>query len=234
MRTYEETYERILSKKAIAEKELKARNKRIITSVTAVSCLGICLVALFAISKARISVNLNKNDVPDVCLNSSSTNSNTDKNTNNTSTISTTLTETPNIQTSAKTNEDTIKPSVGEKDDTTTVNLPTGQNNSTTLFEPQVITTNVHGGEELPDWKKEEIERHRISMVRSAMRAVAEEEVEKIDIDKSFIISMYGKPGIEEQGKEYYLMHLEGDDFYYEVEIDAAGEKIYNLKRIDK
>lgn len=230
MRTYEETYERILSKKAIAEKELKARNKRIITSVTAVSCLGICLVALFAISKARISVNLNKNDVPDVCLNSSSTNSNT----NNTSTISTTLTETPNIQTSAKTNEDTIKPSVGEKDDTTTVNLPTGQNNSTTLFEPQVITTNVHGGEELPDWKKEEIERHRISMVRSAMRAVAEEEVEKIDIDKSFIISMYGKPGIEEQGKEYYLMHLEGDDFYYEVEIDSAGEKIYNLKRIDK
>ena len=165
-----------------------------------------------------------------MCLNSSSTNSNT----NNTSTISTTLTETPNIQTSAKTNEDTIKPSVGEKDDTTTVNLPTGQNNSTTLFEPQVITTNVHGGEELPDWKKEEIERHRISMVRSAMRAVAEEEVEKIDIDKSFIISMYGKPGIEEQGKEYYLMHLEGDDFYYEVEIDSAGEKIYNLKRIDK
>lgn len=231
MRTYEETYERILSKKAIAEKEIKARKKRIITSVTAVSCLGICLVALVAISKARIGVNLNKNDVH---LNSSSTNSDMDKNTNNTSTISTTLTETPSIQTSAKTNEDTIKPSIGEKDDTTTVKLPTGQNNSTTLFGPQVITTNVHGGEELPDWKKEEIERHRISMVRSAMRAVAEEEVEKIDIDKSFIISMYGKPGIEEQGKEYYLIHLEGDSFYYEVEIDAAGTKVYSYDRFLK
>lgn len=231
MRTYEETYERILSKKAIAEKEIKARKKRIITSVTAVSCLGICLVALVAISKARIGVNLNKNDVH---LNSSSTNSDMDKNTNNTSTISTTLTETPSIQTSAKTSVDIVKPSVGEKDDTTAVNLPTGQNNSTTLFGPQVITTNVHGGEELPDWKKEEIERHRISMVRSAMRAVAEEEVEKIDIDKSFIISMYGKPGIEEQGKEYYLIHLEGDSFYYEVEIDAAGTKVYSYDRFLK
>ena len=192
--------------------------------------MGICLVALFAISKARIGVNLNKNDVH---LNSS-TNSDMDKNTNNTSTISTTLTETPSIQTSAKTNEDIVKPSVGEKDNTTAVNLPTGQNNSTTLFGPQVITTNVHGGEELPNWKKEEIERHRISMVRSAMRTVAEEEVEKIDIDKSFIISMYGKPGIEEQGKEYYLIHLEGDSFYYEVEIDAAGTKVYSYDRFLK
>lgn len=231
MRTYEETYERILSKKAVAEKEIKARNKRIITSVTAVSCLGICLVALFAISKVRIGVNLNKNDVH---LNSSSTNSNMDKNTNNTSTISTTLAEIPSIQTSAKTNQDTIKPSVEEKDDTTTQNSPTKQSDSTTSFDSQVITTDVHGGNELPDWKKEEIERHRVSMVRSAMKAVAEEEVDKIDIDKSYIISFYGKPGVEEQGKEYYLMHLEGDDFYYEVEIDAGGQKVYDVKRIDK
>lgn len=233
MRTYEETYERILSKKAIAEKEIKARNKRIITSISTVSCLGICLVALCAISKARVNINPDKNDMPDIYLNSSS-NSSTGESTNNTNPTSTTLAEKSSTQISTKTDKYVEKPSVGEKDDTTTVNLPTGQNNSTTLFEPQVITTNVHGGEELPDWKKEEIERHRINMVRSAMRAVAEDEVEKIDIDKSFIISMYGKPGIEEQGKEYYLMHLEGDDFYYEVEIDAAGEKIYNLKRIDK
>lgn len=233
MRTYEETYERILSKKAVAEKEIKARNKKLIVSVTTVSCLCICIVALFAISKVRVNINPNKNDIPDVYLNSSS-NSSTCESTNNTSPNSTTLAEIPSIQTSAKTNQDTIKPSVEEKDDTTTQNSPTKQSDSTTSFDSQVITTDVHGGNELPDWKKEEIERHRVSMVRSAMKAVAEEEVDKIDIDKSYIISFYGKPGVEEQGKEYYLMHLEGDDFYYEVEIDAGGQKVYDVKRIDK
>ena len=71
MRTYEETYERILSKKDIAEKEIKARNKKLIVSVTTVSCLCICIVALFAISKVRVNINPNKNDIPDVYLNSS-------------------------------------------------------------------------------------------------------------------------------------------------------------------
>ena len=71
-------------------------------------------------------------------------------------------------------------------------------------------------------------------MVNSAMRAVSEEDVDRIDIDKSYIVSSYGKPGVEEQGNEYYLMHLEGDSFYYEVEIDAGGQKVYNVKRIDK
>ncbi len=221
MRTYEETYERILSKKAVAEKEIRTRNKKIATSATAVSCLGICLVALFAISKARTNVNLNKNDVTDVYKNASSLNS-------------TTLAGTPSTQTTAEPGADAVEPSVGEKDYTTTQNTQTEQNNSTTLFDPQVITTDVHGGNELPDWKKEEIERHRVSMVRSAMKAVAEEDVEKIDIDKSYIISLYNKPGAEEQGNEYYLMHLEGDSFYYEVEIDAAGIKVYNYERIVK
>ena len=133
MRTYEETYERILSKKVVAEKEIKTRNKRIITSVTAVSCLGICLVALFAMSKARTVANLNKNDVNDVHMNSSSLNS-------------TTLAEIPSNQTTAEPDADAVKPSVEEKDDTTTQNSPTKQSDSTTSFDTQVITTDVHGG----------------------------------------------------------------------------------------
>lgn len=221
MRTYKETYERILSKKAIAERERRAKKKRIITSLTVVSCLGICLVALFAISKARIGENLNKNDMPDVDLIFSSSNS-------------TKLAETPSAQTSAKPNGDAIDPNVGEDEYTRTINSPTGQNNSTTSLVPQIMTTDVHGGEDIPDWKKEEVERHRIRMVNSAMRAVSEEDVDRIDIDKSYIVSSYGKPGVEEQGNEYYLMHLEGDSFYYEVEIDAGGQKVYNVKRIDK
>ena len=148
MRTYKETYERILSKKAIAEKERRAKKKRIITSLTVVSCLGICLVALFAISKARIGANLNKNDMPDVDLIFSSSNS-------------TKLAETPSAQTSAKPNGDAIDPNVGEDEYTRTINSPTGQNNSTTSFVPQIMTTDVHGGEDIPDWKKMEMTKNR-------------------------------------------------------------------------
>lgn len=229
MRTYEETYERIMAKKAVAEKEIKTRNKRIITSVTAVSCLGICLVALFAMSKARISVNLNEKEGADI-YNRVDTKSD---NTVNNNTISTTLAEKPGTQVSDKQHEDKTYTS-GTNSSGKVTDLPVEQDGSTTLLTPQVITTNVHGGEELPDWKKEEIENHKIRMVRVAMRAVTQDDIDKINIDKSYIISLHGKPGVEEQGNEYYLIHLEGDDFYYEVEIDAAGTKVYSHDRFLK
>lgn len=229
MRTYDETYERIMAKKVVEEKEIKLRNKKLFTSVTTISCLCICLATMFAMSKARIGVNLNEKEMSDV-YNHIDTKSDNAVNNN---TISTTFAENPGTQASGKQHEDITDTSGTNSSDTVT-DLPVEQDGSTTLLAPQVITTNVHGGEELPDWKKEEIEKHRISMVRSAMRAVAEDDVDKINIDKSYIISLHGKPGLEEQGNEYYLMHLEGDDFYYEVEIDAGGQKAYSAKRIDK
>lgn len=228
MRTYEETYERILSKKAIAEKEIKARNKKITTSVTTVSCLSVCLVALFALSNARVDVNPNKDNAPNVYQPVASASDSTED-----TTVSTTLTEVPSTHTSAKTKEDVTKPSEGNNDSTIS-DLPLEQDGSTTFLHSQVMPTDVHGGDELPDWKKEEIDRHRILMVKSAMRAVSEEDVDKIDIDKSYIISLHGKPGEKEQGNEYYLMHLEGDDFFYEVEIDAAGINVYSFTKINK
>ncbi len=229
MRTYDETYERIMAKKAVAEKEIKLRNKKIVTSVTTISCLCICIAAIFAMSKARISVNLNEKESADV-YNHIDTKSDNAVNNN---TISTTLAENPGTQVSDKQYENTTYTS-GTNNSGTATDLPMEQDSSTTLFEPQVLTTNVHGGEELPAWKKEEIEKHRISMVRAAMRAVAEDDVNKINVDKSYIISLHGKPGLEEQGNEYYLVHLEGDGFYYEVEIDAAGTKVYTYDRFLK
>lgn len=219
MRTYEETYERILSKKAVAEKEIKTRNKRIVTSVTTVSCLCICIVAIFAMSKARTSVKFDENNGSDGY--------------NYFDPTSTTLRKNSGMQMSEKPIEDVTDTSGTNISDKVT-DLPVEQDGSTTLLTPQVITTNVHGGEDLPDWKKEEIENHRKHMVRAAMRAVAQDDIDKIDIDKSFIISLHGKPGVEEQGNEYYLMHLEGDNFYYEVEIDAAGTKVYSYDRFLK
>lgn len=219
MRTYDETYERIMAKKAVAEKAIKVRNKKIVTSVTTISCLCICMAAIFAMSKARISVKLDENNGPDGY--------------NYFDPTSTTLRKNSGMQISEKPIEDVTDLS-GTNSSGTGTELTMEQEGSTTLLTPQVITTNVHGGEELPDWKKEEIEKHRKSMVRAAMRAVAEDEVNKIDVDKSYIISLHGKPGVEEQGNEYYLMHLEGDDFYYEVEIDAAGTKVYSYDRFLK
>ena len=228
MRTYDETYERIMAKKAVAEKEIKERNKKIAASVTAVSCLSVCFVALFTLSKARVNVNPNKDNAPDDYLSVNSTSDRTED-----TTVSTTLTEVPSTHISAQIKEDVTKPSVGNNDSTIS-DLPLEQGGSTTFLHPQVIPTNVHGGEELPDWKKEELEQHRISMVKSAMRAVADEDIGKIDISKSYIIDFYGKPGEEEAGNEYYLMYLEGGNFYYEVEIDAAGIKVYSFTKINK
>lgn len=231
MRTYEETYERILSKKAIAEKEIKARNKKLIVSVTTVSCLCICIVAMFAMSKARISINLNDKEGSNTYNHFDTKSDSVEDDVNG---ISTTLAENSSTQIPEKSNEEDTALSNGNNNGTDTTDLPVDEDSTTTLLSPQVITTNNHGGGELPDWKKEEIEKHRIRMVRTAMRAVAEDDVDKINIDKSYIISLYGKPGLEEQGKEYYLMHLEGDVFYYEVEIDAAGIKVYGYEKFIK
>lgn len=228
MRTYEETYERILSKKAIAEKEIKLRNKKIVTSVTTISCLCICLVALFAISKARVNINPNKNDMPDVCLNSSSTNSNTEKNTNNTSTISTTLAEKSSTQISAKTDKYEEKPSVGEDDITTNHGESAGQNGDPTTFYTGFEGT--HEYIDSPHLTDEEKENYRLMYVRCAMNFVDDEDYSKINIDKSYM-----KKVIKDvNGEKYLLIHLEGDTFYYEVVITSRCAEAHGVKKINK
>lgn len=227
MRTYEETYERILSKKAIAEKEIKARKKRIITSVTAVSCLGICLVALVAISKVRTNVNLNKNDVTDVYLNSSS-NSSTGESTNNTNPTSTTLAEKSSTQISAKNDKYVEKPSVGEDAITTNHGESAGQNGDPTTF-----YTGFEGTYEYidsPHLTDEEKENYRLMYVRCAMNFVDDEDYSKINIDKSYM-----KKVIKDvNGEKYLLIHLEGDTFYYEIVITTRCAEAHGVKKINK
>lgn len=227
MRTYDETFERIMAKKAIAEKEIKARNKRIITSVATVSCLGICLVALFAISKARVNINPNKNDMPDVYLNSSS-NSSTGESTNNTNPTSTTLAEKSSTQISAKTNEGAIKPSVGEDDITTNHGESAGQNGDTTT-----LCTGFEGTHEYidsPHLTDEERENYRLMYVRCAMNFVDDEDYSKIDIDKSYMEKVIK----DVNGEKYLLIHLESDTFYYEVIITTRCAEAHGVKKINK
>lgn len=215
MRTYEETYERILSKKAVAEKEIKTRNKRIITSATAVSCLGICLVALFAMSKARTVANLNKNDVNDVHVNSSSLNS-------------TTLAEIPSNQTSAEPDADAVKPSVGEEAITTNHVESAGQNGDPTTFYTGFEGT--HEYIDSPHLTDEEKENYRLMYVRCAMNFVDDEDYSKINIDKSYM-----KKVIKDvNGEKYLLIHLEGDTFYYEIVITTRCAEAHGVKKINK
>lgn len=215
MRTYEETYERILSKKAVAEKEIKTRNKRIITSATAVSCLGICLVALFAMSKARTVAHLNKNDVNDVHVNSSSLNS-------------TTLAEIPSNQTTAEPDADAVKPSVGEDAITTNHSESAGQNGEPTTF--YTCFEGTHEYIDSPHLTDEEKENYRLMYVRCAMNFVDDEDYSKINIDKSYM-----KKVIKDvNGEKYLLIHLEGDTFYYEIVITTRCAEAHGVKKINK
>lgn len=227
MRTYEETYERILSKKAIAEKEIKARNKRIITSISTVSCLGICLVALFAISKARVNINPDKNDMPDIYLNSSS-NSNTGESTNNTNPNSTTLAEKSSTQISTQTDKYVEKPSVGEDGITTNHGESAGQNGDPTTFYTGFEGT--HEYIDSPHLTDEEKENYRLMYVRCAMNFVDDEDYSKINIDKSYM-----KKVIKDvNGEKYLLIHLEGDTFYYEIVITTRCAEAHGVKKINK
>ena len=180
MRTYDETYERIMAKKAVAEKAIKVRNKKIVTSVTTISCLCICIAAIFAMSKARTNDNLNKNDVTDVYLNSSS-NSSTGESTNNTNPTSTTLAEKSSTQISAKTDKYVEKPSVGEDAITTNHGESAGQNGDPTTFYTGFEGT--HEYIDSPHLTDEEKENYRLMYVRCAMNFVDDEDYSKINID---------------------------------------------------
>lgn len=227
MRTYEETYERILSKKAVAEKEIKTRNKKLIVSVTTVSCLCICIVALFAISKVRVNINPNKNDIPDVYLNSSS-NSSTGESTNNTNPNNTTLAEIPSNQTTAEPDADAVKPSVGEDAITTYHGESAGQNGDPTTFYTGFEGT--HEYIDSPHLTDEEKENYRLMYVRCAMNFVDDEDYSKINIDKSYM-----KKVIKDvNGEKYLLIHLEGDTFYYEIVITTRCAEAHGVKKINK
>ena len=227
MRTYDETYERIMAKKVVEEKEIKLRNKKLFTSVTTISCLCICLATIFAMSKARTVANLNKNDVTDVYLNSSS-NSSTGESTNNTNPTSTTLAEIPSNQTTAEPDADAVKPSVGEEAITTNHGESAGQNGDPTNFYTGFEGT--HEYIDSPHLTDEEKENYRLMYVRCAMNFVDDEDYSKINIDKSYM-----KKVIKDvNGEKYLLIHLEGDTFYYEIVITTRCAEAHGVKKINK
>ena len=223
MRTYDETYERIMVKKAVAEKEIRARNKKIATSVTAVSCFSVCIVALFALSKARVNVNPDKDNVPDIYQPVTSTNDVTED-----AIVTTTFTETPNASVSVRTEEDITTPSPDGYEPTSFVGDSAGQNGDVATTYTELDGT--HEYIDSPHLTAEERENYRMMYVRCAMCFVDKEDYSKIDIDKSYMEKVIK----DVNGEKYLLMHLEGDTFYYEVIITTRCAETYGVKRISK
>ncbi|MBP3938877.1 MAG: hypothetical protein IK955_05670 [Clostridia bacterium] len=182
MRSYGETYERIIAKKSIAESKIKARNKRIKKYATAVSCLCICFVVVFLISKAGTYTSAGGSN-----------------------TANDLRTEFP-----------------ADRSQQTVVT----QDNTTKVYEADGNTDSSVEGQILPEGNGES-EAYRIRMVNAAMKALPDEDYDKIKIDESYIIEKYIKEGAQEI--ELCLIHLEGNTFYYEVEIDVEGKKIYDF-----
>lgn len=223
MRTYDETYERIMAKKAVAEKEIKERNKKIAASVTAVSCLSVCLVALFTLSKARVNVNPNKDNAPDAYLSANSTSDRTED-----TTVSTTLTEVPSTHISAQIKEDVTKPSPDGYEPTSIIGESSGQSEDATSTDVEMIVTQEYI--DSPHLTDEERENYRLMYVRCAMCFIDKEDYPKIDIDKSYIKKVLK----DVNGEKYLLIHLEGDIFYYEVVITTRCADAYGIKKINK
>ncbi len=63
-----------------------------------------------------------------------------------------------------------------------------------------------------------------------AITGLDEKEQKKINVDKSYIESMYG----DETGEEYYIVHLDSDNCYYNITITAAMTKVIKTEKFDK
>ncbi|MBQ8783871.1 MAG: hypothetical protein IJZ57_08895 [Clostridia bacterium] len=243
MRTYEDTFERVMIKKANAEKAIRARNKKIVFTATSFSCLCICIMASLAINKSFITADGNKPVESGV----------SQKISKEEFTVSSTVADVPEpdivTETSTQKKEDVTNPSESKvttvkiKEDVTKPsqnNVPSTSYNTqktepisgTTKPYPQIVVTNPSGGVEIPDWKKEELERWRKYHLNYAMSALSDEEKSKIDIDKSYVDGGYSKPEIP--GSEYLIIHLEGDTFCYEVGIDSGHSEVDYITRFNK
>lgn len=235
MRTYEDTFERIMMKKVNTEKMVKERNKKIVFTATSFICLCVCIVASIAINKSMMNSDGNKPVDSSTSQNIAKEESTAQiEQTNVPSPDIVTIFSTQNKEdvtkpsnskvTTVKVTEDATKPSQNIVLSTSFNTQKTEPNSGTTKPYPQVVVTNPSGGVEIPDWKKEELEQWRKYHVNYAMSALSDEEKSKIDIDKSYVDGGYGKPEI--QCSEYLIIHLEGDGCYYEVGIESGHSEV--------
>ena len=96
------------------------------------------------------------------------------------------------------------------------------QNNTTTETNELKETIPTEESAESEKWQK--------IVIEYAVKALDEKEQKKINVDKSYIESMYG----DETGEEYYIVHLDSDNCYYNITITAAMTKVIKTEKFDK
>lgn len=96
------------------------------------------------------------------------------------------------------------------------------QNNTTTETNELKETIPTEESAESEKWQK--------IVIEYTVKALDEKEQKKINVDKSYIESMYG----DETGEEYYIVHLDSDNCYYNITITAAMTKVIKTEKFDK
>lgn len=66
--------------------------------------------------------------------------------------------------------------------------------------------------------------------INYAVKAIDEADRNKINKDKSYLKEFFG----DETGEEYFVIYLDADEFYYEVTVTAALNKVVKTEKFDK
>lgn len=224
MRTYDETFDRIMSKKTEIEKEHTRRNKRIMSVCIPVFALFICAAAVFTLKNNSVK-NKPLSNTAEEKVTAESEVYTSEKTTAETKTQITDNEKITAVSEFAadkteKTAVTTTKIRKTEKptaktDDKTTDSVP-----RTDVGREQ--THPIDRGEQSQQARQEDIYR-----INFALSGVDEADRDKINTEKSYCECMLGSDPDEEN----LLMHLEGDTFYYEVIISGDVRKIISSQK---
>lgn len=226
MRTYDETFDRIMSKKAEIEKEHTRRNKRIMSVCIPVFTLFICAAAVFTLKNNSVKnkpLGNNAEEVTagsEVCTSAKNEKPGTEPKSQKSDSSNTASADELITNKTEKTTVSTTKIRKTEKttaktDGKTTDSVPRTDVGSE-------LTHPIDRGEQSQQARQEDIYR-----INFAMSGVDEADRDKINKEKSYCEDMLGSDPDEEN----LLMHLEGDTFYYEVIISGDVRKVISSQK---
>ena len=224
MRTYDETFDRIMWKKAEIEKEHIRRNKRIMSACIPVFALFICAAAVFTLknNSARNKPLSNTSEEKVTAESKAFTSVKTTAETENQITdkekitaVSESVTDKTEKTAVTTTKIGKTEITTAKTDDKTTVSVPRTDVGSE-------LTHPIDRGEQNQQARQEDIYR-----INFALSGVDKADRDRINIEKSYCEDMLGSDPDEEN----LLMHLEGDTFYYEVVISGDVRRIISSQK---
>lgn len=225
MRTYDETFERVMTKKAAAEKEHKMKKKKTVSVCISVFAMFICAAFIYSVKNGlfrkdgRIAEISQRSGQTTSCGEATDGRENSLYKSEKTSFIENSKNPEAIADRSDKTKTTKKRENKTEKSEEKT------QKTEGTTSEGVPNTIGYEGGDSV---LREEARREDVRRIIFALSAVDEKDRDKIDIDKSFCADLYG----DETGEEYLIMNLQGDTFYYEVTITCDVSRVISCQKI--